>query len=58
MLCDELEGYDGGRGGREGKEGEDTCPYISDLLPCTAEHYRAIISSVQSLSRVQLFMTP
>ena len=37
MLCDDLDGWDGG-GGREVQEGGgDMCIHIADSLHCTAE---------------------
>ena len=36
MLCDDLDGWDGG-GGREVQEGEDIGIHIADSLHCTAE---------------------
>ena len=35
MLCDDLEGWDGG-GGREFQEGGDICIHMADSLLCTA----------------------
>ena len=35
MLCDDLDGWDGGWGGREVQEGGDICIHIAD--PQTAE---------------------
>ena len=38
MLCDDLDGWDGGGGGgREVQEGGDICIHIADSLRCTAE---------------------
>ena len=37
VLCDDLEGWDGGWGGREALEGRDRCIHIADSLCCTAE---------------------
>ena len=37
MLCDNLDGLDGGGGEKEVKEGEDIGVYIADSLHCTAE---------------------
>ena len=34
MLCDDLDGWDGGR---EVQEGGDICIHIADSLHCTAE---------------------
>ena len=42
MLCDDLEGQDGGVGGRRAREGEDI----------------RISQSLRSLSLVRLFATP
>ena len=36
MLCDDLEGWDGGCG-RETQEGGDKCILIADSCYCTAE---------------------
>ena len=36
VLCDDLDGWDGG-GRREVQEGEDICIHIADSLRCTAE---------------------
>ena len=36
MLCDNLDGWDGGVGG-EVQEGGDIAIYIDDSLHCTAE---------------------
>ena len=35
VLCDDLEGWDGG--GRDAEEGGDICIHIADALCCTAE---------------------
>ena len=35
MLCDDLDGWDGG--GREAQEGGDICIHIADSLHCVAE---------------------
>ena len=37
VLCDDLDGWDGGGGGREVQEGGDICIHIADSLHCTAE---------------------
>ena len=37
MLCDDLDGQDGGWGGREVKEGGNIGIHIADSLHCTAE---------------------
>ena len=38
MLCDDLEGWEGGGGiGREAPEGGDICIHTADSLCCTAE---------------------
>ena len=37
MICDDLDGWDGGRAGREAQEGGDICIHIADSLRCTAE---------------------
>ena len=39
MLCDDLDGWDGGegRGGREVQEGGDTGIHTAGSLHCTAE---------------------
>ena len=41
MLCDDLDGQNGGLGGggdgREVQEGGDICIHIADSLCCTAE---------------------
>ena len=39
MLCDELDGWDGGWGGREAQEKRDIYiyVYIAESLHCTAE---------------------
>ena len=37
MLCDELEGWDGGEEGREAWEEGDICIIMVDLCCCTAE---------------------
>ena len=37
VLCDDLDGWDGGGGGREVQEGGDICIHIVDSLLCTAE---------------------
>ena len=37
MLCDDLDGWDGGGGGREVHEGGDIFIHIADSLHCTAE---------------------
>ena len=36
MLCDDLEGWDGGNG-RQAEEGEAICVLMADSHPCTAE---------------------
>ena len=36
MLCDNVEGWDGGVR-REAQEGGDRCVHIDDSLHCTAE---------------------
>ena len=46
MLCDDLDGGDGGVAGREVQEGGDIGIHIADSLHCTAEvtqHCKAII---------------
>ena len=37
VLCDDLDGWDGGWGGREVQEGGDICIHTADSLCCTAE---------------------
>ena len=37
MLCDDLDGCDGGVGGKEVQEGGSICIYIADSLHCTTE---------------------
>ena len=37
MLCDDLEGWNGGRGAREVQEGGDIGIRRADSLHCTAE---------------------
>ena len=37
MLCDGLEGWDGGGDGREAQERGDICILIADSHCCTAE---------------------
>ena len=37
MLCDNLDGWDGGRGGKEVQEGGDIGIHIADSLHFTAE---------------------
>ena len=37
MLCDNLEGWDGGVGRREVQEGGDLCILMADSRCCTAE---------------------
>ena len=37
MLCDNLEGWDGGVGGREVQEGENICIFMTDSCFCTEE---------------------
>ena len=36
MLCDDLEGWDGGNG-RQAEEGEDICVLMADSHCCKAE---------------------
>ena len=38
MLCDHLDGWDGGVGGRSKREGIWVYIYIADSLHCTAEN--------------------
>ena len=46
MLCDDLDGWDGGgggcRGGREAPEGGNICILMADSLCCTAETNRIL----------------
>ena len=37
MLCDDLEGCDGGRSGKEVQEGGDICILMADSHCCMAE---------------------
>ena len=37
MLCDDLEGWDGGQGEREAQEEGGVCMHIADSLCCAAE---------------------
>ena len=37
MLCDDLDGYDGGGHGKEVQEGGNICIHTADSLCCTAE---------------------
>ena len=37
ILCDNLEGWDGGGGGREVQEGGDICILMADSCWCVAE---------------------
>ena len=37
VLCDDLEGWDGGRSGREDQEGGDMCIIIAASPCCTTE---------------------
>ena len=46
MLCDDLEGWDGGAGGEKAQEGGSVCTHIAGSCCCTAEtntHCKAII---------------
>ena len=54
MLCEDLEGWDGG-GGREVQGGGDTCILLADSLHCTAkltQHCKAIILKQNSRKEV------
>ena len=54
MLCEDLEGWDGG-GGREDQGGGDTCILLADSLHCTAkltQHCKAIILKQNSRKEV------
>ena len=37
MVCDELDGWDGGGGRRQVQEGGEICIHIADSLCCTGE---------------------
>ena len=37
MLCDDLDGWDGGVGGKEVHQGGDICIHIADSLCYTTE---------------------
>ena len=55
MLCDELEGWDGGRGGREVQEGGDMCIFMADSHCCMAtRHCKAIIFQLKINSKISL----
>ena len=45
MLCDDLEGWNGGGGGRETQEGGDLCVHTVDSHCCTAEANTTLESS-------------
>ena len=47
MLCDDLEGWDGGNG-RQSEEGEDVCRLMTDSHPCTAETNTNIVKQLSS----------
>ena len=47
MLCDDLEGWDGGNG-RQSEEGEDVCRLMTDSHPCTAETITNIVKQLSS----------
>ena len=49
MLCDDLDGWDGGWGGREVQEEEDIGIHIADSLHCTAETNTTSYSNFTSI---------
>ena len=51
MLCDDLDGCDGGWGEGEAQEGGDVCKHIGDLLCCSAETNTTLKSNYTLIER-------
>ena len=54
VLCDDLEGWDGGSAGRGAQEGGDIGIHTADSLRCTAEKQKYCKATILQLKKTSL----